>query len=210
MSYYLTQHSQSAGYQVIGDHSYRNVCFFRSQRYWPRPPGVSTPGGCPGLTMGGASAPGGWVRGDAPPGPPATCPKLRDLDDRDDQKRHAQRTSLFTNVPEASVEPSLRPTVQLDPQLVGGPSERDAPGGGGARQRGAAEENVGRQRRVGHRVAERGQPLAPVDALVRQSAVQRAAVAGGLPRRRLLTVLRTEEALVIRVYGQRAEFYHLH
>lgn len=56
---------------------YHSVCFFPSQRYWPRPPGVSIPGDCPCLKMGGASAPVGEVHDDAPPGPPMTCQMLK-------------------------------------------------------------------------------------------------------------------------------------
>lgn len=52
---------------------YHNVCFFLSQRYWPRPPGVSIPGDCPCLKMGGASALEGEVHDGAQPGLPMTC-----------------------------------------------------------------------------------------------------------------------------------------
>lgn len=70
-------------------------------------------------------------------------------------------------------------TMQLDAHLVGGPSEGHAPRGGGSWEGGAAEEDVGgRALLKAARLAQRGQPLAPVDALVRQRAVQRAAAWG--------------------------------
>lgn len=70
-------------------------------------------------------------------------------------------------------------TVQLDAHLVGGPSEGHAARGGGSWEGGAAEEDVGgRALLQGAPLAQRRQPLAPVDALVRQRAVQRAAARG--------------------------------
>ena len=57
-------------------------------------------------------------------------------------------------------------TVQLDPQLVGGPSEGHAPGGGRAWHGGAAEQHVAAQGLLQHGVPQAGETLAPVDTLV--------------------------------------------
>lgn len=65
--------------------------------------------------------------------------------------------------------------MEFDPQLVGRPAKGHAAGGGRAWEGGAAEEDVGGERRFGHGVAQRGEPLSAVDALVRQSAMERAA-----------------------------------
>ena len=76
--------------------------------------------------------------------------------------------------------------MELDAQLVGGPAQGHAARGGRARHGGAAEQHVGAQRLLRHRVGEGRRALAPVDALVGQRAVQGAPVAGGLgPRGRL-------------------------
>lgn len=58
-----------------------------SQRCWPHRPGVSNPGGCPSLKMGGASDPEGWVHGDALSNPPTMCQML---------KGHLQRQRIFS------------------------------------------------------------------------------------------------------------------
>ena len=57
-------------------------------------------------------------------------------------------------------------TVQLDPQLVGGPSEGHAARGGRAGHGGAAEEHVAAQGLLQHGVTQAGDTLAPVDTLV--------------------------------------------
>lgn len=57
---------------------YHSVYFFHSQKYLPRPPGVSTLEDCLYLKMEGASAPEGEVHDGAPPNPPRMCQMLRD------------------------------------------------------------------------------------------------------------------------------------
>lgn len=81
-------------------------------------------------------------------------------------------------------------TVEFDTELVGGPSKGHAAGGGRAWEGGAAEEDVGGEHRLSYRVAQRGKALSTVDALVRQSAMERATAAERLARRRFLPVLR--------------------
>lgn len=148
--------------------SYHNVCFFQSQRCWPRPPGGSIPGDCPCLKMGGASAPVGGVHDDAQPGLPMMCQmpkghlygnvfkkvktvplgfKLSFMKYSGSLKLccpnvmscNCRKYSLTTcqvliDIQSTSTQ-ELTPfvlvlTVELDSQLVRGPSERNASGGG--------------------------------------------------------------------------------
>lgn len=62
--------------------------------------------------------------------------------------------------------------MELDTQFIGGPSEGHAAGGGRAWQGGAAEEIIRAEGLLGGRVAQGGKPLATVDALIRQGAVE--------------------------------------
>lgn len=80
--------------------------------------------------------------------------------------------------------------MQFDSELVGGSSEGNAASGGRARERGAAEEDVGAERRLRHRVAQARKPLPAIDALIRQRPVERAAAGQRLHWRGFLSVLR--------------------
>lgn len=60
----------------------------------------------------------------------------------------------------------LRLTVEFDSQLIGRPPEGHAAGGGRAWKGGTAEENIGAERRFRHGVAQGGEALAAINALV--------------------------------------------
>ncbi|TNN46949.1 hypothetical protein EYF80_042865 [Liparis tanakae] len=75
-------------------------------------------------------------------------------------------------------------------KLIGRPSERNAAGGGRAWEGGAAEENICAEGLLRDGAAQRRKALAAVDALVRQGAMERAAVVQRLAGWRLLSVLR--------------------
>lgn len=78
----------------------------------------------------------------------------------------ARRESPAAHVSGESRSRLLRLTMELHAQFVGGSAQRDAAGGGRAREGGAAEEDVGAVGRLGYGVGQRGQALAAVDALV--------------------------------------------
>lgn len=68
-------------------------------------------------------------------------------------------------------------TVEFDAQLIGGPSEGDATGGGWAWEGRAAEEDIGAECRFSHWVDQRRKALATVDTLIWQGTMEWAAAA---------------------------------
>lgn len=62
--------------------------------------------------------------------------------------------------------------MKFDTQLIGGSSEGHTTGGRWARQGGAAEENISAQCLLNYRVIDGRKPLATIDALIWQGAVE--------------------------------------
>lgn len=187
--------------------------------------------------MGGASAPEGGGRDDAPPNPPVTCPTPKGHLYRHEVVETSECSLCFPGCDyghyghstergrSVHVEvyyefyktnhmtqwgyisllspdwfhsmdrrqhlppPTTLLTMEFDSQLVRGPSEGNTTGGGGAGERGAAEENISTKCRFSYWVAQRREPLAAIDTLVWQGPMEGAAVADRLGWWRFLPVL---------------------
>lgn len=96
--------------------------------------------------------------------------------------------------------------MEFDTEFIGRSSEGDTPGGGRAWEGGAAEKNIRTQTRFYHGVAQRGEALSTIDALVRKGAMQRSTAAERLTGRRLLTMLNMKRNVCVRLKKSLLQF----